>query len=134
MPPYVKVVFLIAIPFASLVGLRTLVVAEPPVSPAEQKIRDALQGRADKPTGDGVLDDVIGLIKKKGSILDGSSLDPNQDSAEKVTTAGLISRKAHAAEQLLRASRLLSQFDSNDPSRLELVNQMRAEAVKLLTE
>ena len=49
------------------------------------------------------------------------------------------SENAKAAEQLLKASRLLENVakrsgDTTDASREELVNRMRAEAVKLLSE
>ena len=46
-----------------------------PIPKAEQKIRDALNGDAALPTGDGMLDDVIDIVRRRGSILDGSVLD-----------------------------------------------------------
>lgn len=129
---------------------------------AEQKIRDALRGKSLEPTGDGMLDDVIEIVRRRGSVLDGSVLDgdmldtseqslPNRDSAEPrssgqnflhgggTTARAIRSRRdienrAAAAEQLLRAARLLMQTGDADASRRELVAQMRAEAVKLLSQ
>jgi hypothetical protein len=104
-------------------------------SPAEQKIRDALDGRSPVgETGDGVLDDVLGIIKQRRSILQGSSLDPiNSDSQ---TTGGRhsVSKMALAAEQVLKAARLLENVGRPDQGRADLVKRMRAEAVKLLSE
>ena len=63
--------------------------------------------------------------------------------AEEVMTGGSLrsplSANAKAAEQLLKASRLLENVAKHsgataDASREDLVNRMRAEAVKLLSE
>jgi hypothetical protein len=109
--------------------------ADPPVvpSPIENQIRDALQGELPAtPTNDGVLEDVLQVIKQRGSVLDGSVLDaePDQSPAPpaKAFTATL------AAEQLLKAARLLEKTGPLDQDRAELVKSMRAEAVQLLTE
>lgn len=106
---------------------------------AEQKIRDALQGDSPKPTGDGMLDDVIDLVRRRGSILDGSVLD-SPEMRPKAAASGLVSQPPHsiesralAAEQLLRAARLLMHAGDVDECRRDLVARMRSEAVKLLT-
>lgn len=96
-------------------------------------IRDSLEQGSAAETGDPVLDDVLQVIKNRPSILQGSSLDPavDQDSPKPDST---VSARAHAAECLLRAARVLERIDLADENRRELVNQMRRESVRLLTE
>ena len=98
-------------------------------------------------TGDGVLDDVLGIIRQRGSLLEGSSLDPtagadrqNAPPSGHRATAG-PTRNAYVAEQLLKASRLLESVTAGEDAglaaeadRAALVKRMRAEAVKLLSE
>jgi hypothetical protein len=117
-----------------LLGFYPFAVAEPPALPAEAEIRKALEGQPlPATTGDGILDDVLHIIRDQGSILEGSSLDPAVE-----TEAGdrevATSQHARAAEQLLKASRLLEKLGPVDEDRRALVNQMRAEAGKLLRE
>lgn len=114
---------------------------------AEQKIRDALRGDSPKPTGDGMLDDIIEIVRRRGSILDGSILDgsvldvPNPASeatgpappSPPSIESRAVETRALAAEQLLRAARLLMHAGDADESRRDLVARMRSEAVKLLT-
>lgn len=132
--------------------------------PAQEKIRAALEGEASSGgTGDGVLDDVLGMIRRQGSVLKGSSLDPLDDASLEIDGAlhadssttesqsldgaqlpasqlqaapsrSALSRAALAAEQMLKSARLLENIGSANQDRAELVNRMRAEAVKLLTE
>ncbi len=106
-----------------------------PSSPAEQKIRDALEGDSSAgETGDGVLDDVLGIIKQRRSILEGSSLDPIHNDSETKGGPHSVSKMALAAEQMLKAARLLENVGTPDQDRADLVKRMRAEAVKLLSE
>ncbi len=113
----------------------------PPFSPLEQGFRDALEGRLPSgETGNGVFDDLVSVIRKQGSVLDGSSLDPKllEDDANvfgnTTAPADARSENAHAAEQLLKASRLLEQIGSTAIDRSELIANMRVEAGKLLSE
>ncbi len=104
-------------------------------SPAKQKIRDALDGKSpDGETGDGVLDDILGIIKQRRSILQGSSLDPIDSDSETTGGPHSVSKMALAAEQILKAARLLENVGRPDQGRADLVKRMRAEAVKLLSE
>ncbi len=109
-------------------------------TPAEQQIRNALEGKSNGPTGDGVLDDVLGLIKNQGSILDGSVLDNKTELNSSPQTAIdrsadiEIDRRARVAEELLRTARLLIEVGPVDQARAELVASMRREAIRLLTE
>jgi hypothetical protein len=110
-----------------------LAIADKPDSSPQNRIRQALEGKTpDNSSGDGVLDDVIGVINQQGSILDGSSLDdrpiPDLDRTSSETS------RAIAAEQLLKASRLLEKLGRSDKSRRVLVKQMRGEAAKLVSE
>ena len=107
----------------------------------KRKIRDVLQGRTPAATGDGVLEDVLNVIQRQGSVLDGSSLDePTQGgnlvpevSGQSTASDGqtLADRRANVAEQLLRTARMLQQI-SNEDSSLALVNSMRRKAATLL--
>ncbi|MFK8110799.1 MAG: hypothetical protein AB8B91_01275 [Rubripirellula sp.] len=115
-----------------------LVIAEPPQSEpstAEQHIRRVLEGDSAGSAGDMVLDDVLQVIQRRGSILDGSILDesPEQPSLSG-QAAATVSAKAFAAEQLLKAARLVEKVDAENAKRVQLVSQMRAEARKLLSE
>ena len=106
-----------------------------PVSPAEQQIRDAIEGKSPAgETGDGLLDDVLGVIKQRRSILDGSSLDFLDSDSETTGGPHSVSGMALAAEQMLKAARLLEKVGTADQDRADLVKRMRAEAVKLLSE
>jgi hypothetical protein len=117
----------------------------PPSSDTEEKIRQALDGKATDETGDGVLDDVLGVIKSRGSILDGSSLDPDaplsdppasgqQSAAAKHPSDSTDREKSRAAELLLKTARKLEEIRPGNRSRREMVKKMRSEAVKLLSE
>ena len=85
-------------------------------------------------------DEVIGSGYVDPASNDPASNDPaSSDPASNDRGRSAVSRNAMAAEQLLKASRLLENVaagdgESDDPARAELVNRMRAEAVKLLSE
>jgi len=105
--------------------------ADKPDPPAQNRIRQALDGKdTAAPTDDGVLDDVLQVIRQRGSILDGSVLDDRQERP----AAAARDRQALVAEQLLKASRLLQSLEQPDQSRSELIRDMRAEAGKLLSD
>ena len=121
-----------------------LVPLAPPPNTDQQydKIRAALEGGDPVTDGDPVLDDLLQLIRRRRSVLDGTALDPKYDfeasgSPSRDTQATdpntLEDDKAFAAESLLRSARLLSQLAAPDPSRRELITRMRQEAAKLLT-
>ena len=127
----------------------------PSPSPAETEqkklIEKALRGESvDAP--DNMLGDIVEMIKRRGSLLDGSELSndmPLMDSGSGKIDVGdsptgsrpgvshpddpqRISRNLIAAEQLVRAARLLLETDPEDESTRQLVNQMRVRAVKLI--
>jgi len=95
-------------------------------------------------SGDPILDDVLGIIRRKGSVLDGSVLDPKADEA--LSDTFLPSKNAgksesferdsvyHAAEQLLRVSRMLQRLRSRDRDSDELIRTMRLQAAKMLID
>lgn len=115
--------------FTLLIGL--FAVADKPTAKHEA-IRDALEGELpENPSADGVFDDVLRVIKDRGSILDGSVLDQQPVIADRKSAA---TERAIAAEQLLKASRMLEQLASSDGNRASLVKRMRGEAAKLLSE
>lgn len=112
-----------------MIGL--FAVADKPTAKHEA-IRDALEGELpENPSADGVFDDVLRVIKDRGSILDGSVLDQQPVIADRKSAA---TERAIAAEQLLKASRMLEQLASSDGNRASLVKRMRGEAAKLLSE
>lgn len=129
--------------------------AVPPVRKADledseefQAIRAAAEGRVpENQVTDPILGDVMQAIAERHREL---GLDHEWDRetdptgvADDISTGRSLhlprSANAKAAEQLLKASRLLENVakragDTTDASRTDLVNRMRAEAVKLLSE
>ena len=117
-------------------------------SQAFQAIRAAVEGKLpEKAVNDPILGDVMQAIAERHREL-GLDLEWDREAgptgvAEQVATGGSLrsphSVNAKAAEQLLKASRLLQKAatrsgETPDASRRDLVNRMRAEAVKLLSE
>ena len=98
-------------------------------------------------TGDPILDDVLGIIRRQGSILDGSVLDPvtaddRHDSvlpdSRRADGANSDSRARDSvydvAEQLLRVARMLQRLPGRDAERNELARAMRGQATKLMID
>jgi hypothetical protein len=117
-------------------------------SRAFQAIRAASEGKLpESPVADPILGDVMQVIAERHREL-GLDWDLEQGTTPiGVTAVGteVRSQRAHhpnnakAAEQLLKASRILENLakmsgESPDLTRMDLVNRMRAEAVKLLSE
>ncbi len=118
---------------ASLVfGVLTVSLADKPDPPEQQQIRQALDGAETGDSGNGILDDVLDVIKHQGSILDGSVLDDSELVPE--PNPALLSKHAIVAEQLLRAARLLESLEKPDRQRETLIQGMRGEARKLLSD
>lgn len=110
------------------------------------RIRDALRGGEGgaSATGDAILDDVIGIIRTQGSVLDGTTLEqdveavlppgavapgaPHPDAA----TIDVSEQRYRVAESLLRTARLLSGLPDADGQRQSLVRQLRMEAARCL--
>ena len=125
---------------------------------ALQALRAAAEGKVSQArVSDPILGDVMQAIARRHRELDlelalpddevigsgyvdpASSGSASSGSASSDRGRSAVSRNAMAAEQLLKASRLLENVaagdgESDDPARAELVNRMRAEAVKLLSE
>ena len=120
---------------ALAIGLSTMVVAEPPVSQAEDTIRDALRGKMPAGgTGDGILDDVLSVIAERHrqagpNLLEGAGVESSDPGHRKA-------KRARVAVQLLKASRLLENLGSPEPLQrhADLIARMRAEASSLLLE
>ncbi len=117
-------------------------------SRAFQAIRAAAEGRTpENQVTDPILGDVMQAIAERHREL-GLNLDWDRETGptgleEDISVGGslpaLRSANSKAAEQLLKASRLLENVAKRsggtvDSSRNDLVNRMRAEAVKLLSE
>ncbi len=156
------VIFVIALTFGMPAGAQTPQ-GDPPsislpdsVQPVEDpkaaaQIERALEGDSLTPLPGGALGDVIEIIRKQGSILDGSSLDRGaadsiltpQDSANSSSTLRAVSR-VKTAEALLRSARMLESLTTRRPQQLieqsdviplsELVRQMRIQAARLLAK
>lgn len=111
----------------------------------QAEIRRALQGRAaeadqSRSSGDPLLDDVLQTIRRRGSILDGTALDPNRaDAAEPAVPeqAALPKHPAggfRTAESLLQSARLLETLPHQDAARQQLVRRLRQEASRCLRQ
>ena len=120
---------------------------EPPMqadAEAAEEIRKALNDDPDvRGTGDPMLEDVLQIIEQRGSVLDGSSLDPKADESAAENGPGTTTdandadqaaSKTRTAERLLKAARCLEEIQPLDETRRELVNRMRRETVRLLSE
>lgn len=118
-----------------------------PVSPVpnpdqqQKKVQIALESDVLVTDSDPLFDDLLQLIRRKGSVLDGTILDPANESKVFSTEdqSGNASQqnatddaRAFAAESLLRSARLLSHLSAPDTDRRELISRMRLEAAKLL--
>ncbi len=108
----------------------------------ERKIREALEGGKTSAASDPVLDEVLQIIQRNGgSVLRGSQLDQHSNTVpgmDVVSSQGdadfEAEARARAAEMLLRTARFLMQIGPIDEMRLETVNRMRREAIRLLLE
>ncbi len=100
----------------------------------QHKIRAAIESGDFAETGDPGLDEVLQILQKQGSVLDGSILEPAADEGIPEKRPQSASVKARAAECLLKAARVLEKIDPADKTRRDLVNQMRRESVRLLTQ
>ena len=136
------------LPDVDIIPLPTVGESDLEDSEAFQAIRAATEGRVPrKNVSDPILGDVMQAIAERHRAM-GLDLDRDREAgptgvAEEVMTGGSLrsplSANAKAAEQLLKASRLLENVAKHsgataDASREDLVNRMRAEAVKLLSE
>ena len=134
------------VPFRLPANAPTLVPKDNPT--AKSMIADSLKQDASpaetQSSGDPILDDVLGIIRRQGSVLDGSVLDPKADEA--LSDKFLPSKAAgksesfdrdsvyHTAEQLLRVSRMLQRLRSRDRDSDELIRTMRLQAAKMLID
>ena len=117
------------------------IVIEPP-PPADVQVIDTIskalsddpeaRGTGDPIMGDPIMDEVLQIIKKRGSILDGSSLDLRSEAA--ADRSPERTNKNLTAERLLKAARLLEQIEPQDHARRQLIREMRRETVRLLSE
>ncbi|WP_404309290.1 hypothetical protein [Neorhodopirellula lusitana] len=126
--------------------------------PAAERISSVLQDANASPQAPGLLGDVLDIIRERGSVLDGSVLDPKLDPALNAPTehnpiafdqqnekaSGLSSSSSQtdqrfiAAESLLRAARKLETLPSpstrqSRDQRSQLIQHMRMEASAILT-
>lgn len=114
---------------------------------AKAQIRKALQGAGgeneqQKSVRDPLLDDVLQMLRRQGSLLDGTVLDPKlNETAERAEPAGSgpsarPNRPAafRTAETLLRSARLLEALPGQDAARQQLIQRMRGEASRCLRQ
>jgi hypothetical protein len=100
-------------------------------------------------SGDPILDDVLEVIRRRGSVLQGSVLDPqNETESVIIGVPSLDSRDAaankgdaaeaaavyHVAEQMLRVARLLEKLPNQDAERAGMIRGMRNQATRLLIQ
>lgn len=124
--------------------------------------RDGQQDDASGSTGDPILDDVLNVIRRQGSVLDGSSLAPQSGQPgifpqENRQAAGASQRvppphpsamvpsvngdqlsgpdaRFHVAESLLRAARKLAALPGRDQQRTRVIAAMREQATVLMID
>jgi len=129
---------------------------------AEALARDAQPNESSGSTGDPILDDVLNVIRRQGSVLDGSSLDPQSGQLksieqQNIPVAGqampitpgeqapifpMISEASfsgpdarfHVAESMLRAARELAALPGRDQQRNRLIAAMREQATVLMID
>lgn len=120
--------------------------AKPGDTRIRDKIREALRGGEGgaSATGDAILDDVIGIIRAQGSVLDGTALDEDVEAVlppgatapgappTDASTIDVSEQRYRVAESLLRTARLLSRLPDADGQRRSLVRQLRIEATRCL--
>lgn len=141
-------------------------VVVPLSEPARRWIEQALRRQANDPTapipstGDALLDDVLDVIRRQGSVLDGSMLDEQleedtrslldrstgpdaeavplpprpDDSLPGDPTVAHPDARFHVAESLLRAARELAALPRRDASSDRLIAAMREQATVLLVD
>lgn len=111
---------------------------QPPAQANDQGIQrsilEALQGKPTAaPEDEPLLDDVLDLIRRQGSVLDGSMLGAAEETPAAAEPKEDTEAQCRAAEALLRASRLLTALPGEgDPDRHQLAQQMRRQAAKCL--
>lgn len=121
--------------------------APEPATPEEQAFEeralraflDAAEGNfAPGGTGNGIVDDMLGVMQQIGPISSRLPSDALLDAPMSSSRADLVdddaSRRARTAEQLLKAARLLEQLGDKESEQVALIRQMRAEAKRLLAE
>lgn len=105
--------------------------------------RDAVEGNFDATgTGNPIVDDMIGVLQTNGVVANRFPKDLLSESGEsnrgldasQIDADRTVSQRAKAAEQLLRASRILERVTAGSPGRVTLIREMRSEAKRLLSE
>ncbi len=119
-------------------------VIQPPAAqgPTEQRIQDALKGKSVQ-SRDDFEQDMLNVLKDRGSILKGSLLDElSQSDSQSKPTRGLhapnqvsndSSQRARVAESLLKSARLIQKLGKLNDSQSRLVRQLREQAHDLLS-
>ncbi len=119
----------------------------------QRRIQQALENGDDTPTGDPILDGTLNAIRRQGSVLQdwpadqalfstpasGASppgnLQPGGLPAGGLHAGGTTDEAYyHTAEALLRSARLLSRLPGQDATRQQLIQQLRREAVRCLSD
>ena len=122
---------------------------------AEEQIRRVLQSpQSVGPVNDPMLGDVLSVLKKRRSVLEGSLLDklsprevstdeklqepdpklakPTDSKGNGVQKGKWLRKRAKAAEAMLKASRLLDKLEAENETHRHLVKKLRDEAARLL--
>jgi hypothetical protein len=116
---------------------------EPPSNFFEEQVKNAFKRAAQGDfeqggTGIAIADDILKVIEEVGPIsarfASEASLEAPVASRAGFVADGGTARRARAAEQMLRAARLLEQLGGKGSDRVALIRQMREEAKRLLSE
>ena len=123
----------------------------------QQLMQEALRSDGRAPaSGDQVLDDVLRVLRQRGSVLDGSTLDPEHENTppspdgpnesskqpndslgkrfRRIPSPSVAPQRARAAELLLRTARVLENLGPVGENRRKLIQELRREAVRVLTK
>ncbi len=97
-----------------------------------------------QPMADPILNDVLDVIRQRGSVLDGSSLDesghsemqhsPDETDYPQPGRMSDIDRRYQVAESLLRSARLLQRLGASDPEQADLIRSLRQRALTLMIQ
>lgn len=132
-----------------------------PASPSEEEMNRAKakiaeflknnrQSNPARSSGDPILDDVLDVIRRRGSVIEGSALDAGTAEGQSLAPGNTAAERRGdysgpgpssssdaayvAAERLLRAARSLQRLAGQDAGNDELARAMRRQAAKLMID
>ena len=107
---------------------------------ARKAFQAMVQDGADAVASDPIMDEIMQVYSHRGSVLDGSLLDPKCDFWDETSPPPSgplphrqdVLQRLRAAELLLKTSRMIDKIKPLSENQRQLVIQMRQEAVKIM--